>query len=99
MGIVDELASIVGAKRVSTSKAVCLSYGFSPALGKDWTTTPDMVVLAETVEQVSQIIRAANKHNVPVTPKGAAGWAGHGGPLKGRILLDLSPIDKIIQID
>ncbi len=99
MGITDELAKIVGAKRVSTSKEVCLSYGFSPALGKDWTTIPDMVVLAETTEQVSQIVKAANKHNVPVTPKGAAGWAGHGGPLKGGILLDLSPMDKILQID
>ncbi len=99
MGIVSELEKFVGANRVSTSDAVCLSYAFSLTLGKDWVTKPDIVVLAETPEQVSQILMAANEYNVPVTPKGAAGWAGHGGPLEGGILLDLSPMDKIIMID
>ncbi len=99
MEIVDELKKIAGHHRVSTSEAVCLSYAFSPALGKDWVPKPDIVVMPETTEQVSQILKAANKYKVSVTPRGSVGWAGHGGPLYGGILLDLTLMDRIITLD
>src|SRR4030042_5790755 len=59
----------------------------------------DIVVLAETGEQVSEIIKVANKYRVPVTPKGAMGGGGLGGTFRGGILLDLSLMEKIISID
>jgi len=99
MEIIDELKKIVGPHRVSASETVCLSYAFSPALGIDWVPKPDIVVMPETTEQVSQVLQAANTFNISVTPRGSVGWAGHGGPLYGGILLDLTLMDKIITLD
>ena len=83
MEIVHALERIVGPKRVTTSEAICLSYAFNPALGKDWVPKPDLVVMPETPEQISAILKEANRFKVPVTPKGSVGLAGHGGPLYG----------------
>jgi glycolate oxidase len=99
VGIVNALEKIVGPDRVSTSEAVCLSYSFNCFYGKDIVRKPDIIVMAETPEQVSEILKAANQYKVPVTPKGAVGGAGTGGPLKGGILLDLALMDRIILID
>ena len=99
MEIVNTLEKIAGADRVSTSEAVCLSYAFNCFLPKDIIRKPDIVVLAETPGQVSEILKAANRYKVPVTPKGAVGGAGQGGPLNGGILLDLALMDDIILID
>jgi hypothetical protein len=97
--IVNTLEKILGADKVSTSEAVCLSYSFNCFSGKDMVRKPDIVVMAETPEQVSEIVKAANRYKVPVTPKGAVGGAGQGGPLNGGILLDLVLMDQIILID
>ena len=99
MEIVKALEKIVGSDRISTSEAVCLTYSYSPFLGKEWVRKPDIVVLAETAEQVSGILQVANRYKTPVTPKGAVGWTGHGGPMQGGIQLDLTFMDKIISID
>jgi len=99
LGIVSDLAEIVGPDRVSTSDAVCLSYAFNCFMGKGIVRKPDIVVMPETAEEVSAILKVANRYKVPVTPKGAVGGAGHGGPLKGGILLDLALMDRIILID
>jgi glycolate oxidase len=99
MKIVGALEKIVGTARVSTSESVCLSYAFNCYYGKDIVVKPDIIVMAETVEQVSKIVKAANQYKVPITPKGAVGGAGHGGALKGGILLDLVLMDRILSVD
>ncbi len=99
MQIIDALNKIVGTDKVSNSEAVCLSYAFNCFSGKEALRKADIVVLAETPQQVAEILKAANQYKVPVTPKGAVGGAGTGGPLKGGILLDLSPMERIILID
>jgi len=55
--------------------------------------------MPQTTEQVSAVIKLANKYKIPLTPKGLCGGTGHGGPLDGGILLDLTHLDKIILID
>lgn len=99
METVNTLEKILGADKVSTSGAVCLSYAFNCFLSKDVIKKPDIVVPAETLYQVSGILKAANNYKVPVTPKGTVGGAGQGGPLNGGVLLDLALMDKIISID
>jgi len=99
MEIVKTLEKIVGPDSVSTSDTICQTYSYSSQLGKAWVTKPDIVVMAETTEQVSRILQVANRHKVPVTPRGACGVGGHGGPLQGGILLDLTAMEKIIKID
>jgi hypothetical protein len=99
MNIMQALEGIVGPNRVTSEKAVCEAYKYNPWLGREWSMKPDIVVLAETTEQVSQIVKAANAYKVPVTPKGPMGGGGLGGAFRGGILLDLSLMDRIISIN
>jgi hypothetical protein len=101
MEILEALERIVGPNMVSADPAVCGAYKYNPWIGQEWTDhlKPDIVVLAKTTEQVSEIVKAANQYHVPVTPKGLLGGGGLGGAFKGGILLDLSKMDKILMID
>lgn len=92
--LISRLKEIVGPGRVSTSEAVCQAYVAVSGVPQPQNLKPDIVVLAETTEQVSEIVKAANYFMVPVTPRGAI-----GAPVKGGILLDLSLMDKILTVD
>jgi glycolate oxidase len=61
---------------------------------------PLAVVLPETTEQVSQILRWCHAHNVKVVPRGA-GTSLSGGalPLADSVLLGLGKFKQIIDID
>ena len=56
---VSALEEIVGSGNVSNSASVCQTYSYSCFLGSDWVTKPDLVVIARTPEQVSQILKLA----------------------------------------
>ena len=99
MSIVSDLERILGPDRVSTSEPVLLSYAYNAIFGKEVARKPDIVVMPRTTEEVSAVIKAANEHRVPVTPKGIVGATGHGGTAEGGILLDLTLMDKIVKID
>jgi len=97
MDYVDELIQIVGEKNVKTDliERLCYSRDLSVHEG-----VPDVVVFAKTSDEVSRIMRLANKGRIPVTPRGS-GTSGVGGalPAKGGILLDLSRMNHILEID
>ncbi len=61
---------------------------------------PDIVVKARNTEQVQAILRLANRMHTPVTPY-SSGLNLHGAavPSYGGILLDLSLMDRIIEIN
>ena len=99
MEIERALEKIVGPDRVSSSEAVCQSYQYICDFGKEWAMKPDIVVLPETPEEVSEVIKAANQYRVPITTKGTMGGGGLGGNIRGGILLDMSLMEKIISID
>ncbi|NWG01801.1 MAG: FAD-binding protein [Syntrophaceae bacterium] len=60
---------------------------------------PDGVVWPETTEQVVEIVRFANEYKVPIVPRGA-GTSLSGGviPIKGGIVMDLSRMNRILEI-
>ncbi len=99
MEIIKRLEKIVGVDYVSNSADICKSYSYSCFLSSKWETKPDMVVMPQTTDQVSAVVKLANEFKVPITPKGPAGGTGHGGPLHGGILLDLANMDKILLVD
>ena len=60
---------------------------------------PDAAVWATTTEQISAIVKLANKERFPVTARGAGtSLAGLAVPQKGGIVLDLGRMNKIIKI-
>ncbi len=61
---------------------------------------PLVVVLPETVEQVSAVLKYAHHHKIKVVPRGA-GTSLSGGalPLQDGILLGMAKFNKVLDID
>ena len=70
-------------------------YGTSETDG----ASPDVVVCPQSTRDVQSVLSAANTHGVPVTPY-AAGTSteGHPVPYAGGITLDMTELDRIIDI-
>lgn len=61
---------------------------------------PAAVVCARTVEHVQAVLRIAGARGIPVVTRGAAsGLAGGASAGEGSIVMDLSSLDKILEID
>ena len=62
--------------------------------------TPDVVVFAESTEQVSAVLRFASSKGIPVTPRGAGvGYVGGCVPMRGGIALSLARMQQIREIN
>ena len=60
---------------------------------------PDLVVYPGSTEDVALVLAVANEHRVPVTAFGAGtSLEGHIIPVRGGISLDLSRLDRILEI-
>jgi glycolate dehydrogenase FAD-linked subunit len=60
---------------------------------------PEAVVFAGSTESVVALLRFANRHSVPVTPRGAGhGYVGGCVPARGGIVLSLARMDRIKEI-
>ncbi|EKD39639.1 MAG: hypothetical protein ACD_75C00337G0005, partial [uncultured bacterium] len=72
--IVQELAEIVGAENVSTASADKITHSYDATQQR---YLPDVVVYADTTEEVSLIVKLANRRKIPVLPRGAgSGFTG-----------------------
>lgn len=61
---------------------------------------PDVVVQVLCTEEVSNIMKYAYDNNIPVTPRGSGtGLVGAAVPIHGGIMIDLSKMNKILEID
>ena len=61
---------------------------------------PLLVVLPETVDQVSEILKYCNENKVKVVPRGAGtGLSGGALPLADCVLLSMGKFNKIIEVD
>ena len=97
MDIVPKIAKIVGAENVFDDRVECLSYSRDLSVHEG---VPDVVVFAYTTEQISEIMRLANKEKVPVTVQGSGtATTGASLPVEGGILLDVHRMNKILEID
>jgi D-lactate dehydrogenase (cytochrome) len=60
---------------------------------------PDVVVIPDSTEDVSQVLAAADQHGTPVTPYAAGtGTEGNAVPVEGGISLDLTDLDGIYDV-
>ena len=61
--------------------------------------TPEAVALPRSTASVAQILRFANEHRIPVTPRGAGhGYVGGCVPLQGGIVLSTARLNRILDI-
>ncbi len=70
--------------------------------GDKWFAThqPDAVALPRSAKSVSKILRFAQEHKIPVTPRGAGhGYVGGCVPMHGGIALSTERMGKILEIN
>ena len=61
---------------------------------------PDAVALPRSAKSVAAILRFANQHRIPVTPRGAGhGYVGGCVPVRGGIVLSTERMNKILEIN
>ncbi len=62
--------------------------------------TPLLVVLPETVNEVSKILRYCNDNKIKIVPRGAGtGLSGGSLPLEDSVLLSMGKFNKILEVD
>ena len=79
--VVEQLIDIVGKENVSTAVADKITHSYDATQEKH---LPDVVVYAGTTEEVSRVVKLANRWEVPVLPLGAgSGFTGGTLPIHG----------------
>lgn len=94
--IKQELIAIVGADNFTDKPIdlVVFSYDSSENMSR-----PECAVWPTTSEQVSEILKLANREKIAVTPRGAGtSLAGSAVPIRQGIVMDLARMNKILQI-
>ena len=95
-----EVLALLPEERVSRDEAVLTSYATDLSSPPGVATLPAAVILPKTVEEVREVLVAANRHKVPVVPMGrGANIAGLAVPHKGEVVIDLRLMNRIIEIN
>ncbi len=97
MSLLEELRELLGPEIVAADEATRAAHS-----GDKWfaRAEPDVVVFAETTEQVSRLLRFASARKIPVTARGAGfGYVGGCVPMRGGIALSLARMNRIKEIN
>jgi 4-cresol dehydrogenase (hydroxylating) flavoprotein subunit len=99
---IDEFTAAVGADAVLTSDEDLREFR-DPFAYSTWDDyTGSAVLLPETVEQIQEIVRIANRHRVPLWTHGQGRNNGYGGPaprVKGSVIVSLRRMNRVLEID
>lgn len=95
--IIKQLIEIVGKNKVFTAREELYCYGYDATF---LNFMPDVVVKPRNKEQVAAIVKLANENGIPIYPRGAGtGLSGGSLPVKGGIVIVLTDMNRIIEID
>ncbi|HSW35248.1 MAG TPA: FAD-linked oxidase C-terminal domain-containing protein [Candidatus Limnocylindrales bacterium] len=99
--VVEELRKIVGSKHVLVDDIEKMeAYSHDEVAEKQYSRMPEVVVSPISAEEISLIVKLANREHIPVTPQGArSGLSGGGVVAYGGILLSVERMDHILEID
>lgn len=97
MTLARQLTRLLGAEAVSAETETLAAHA-----GDKWFAShpPEVVVFAQNTDQVSRLLKFANRHGIPVTPRGAGyGYVGGCVPARGGIALSLARMNRIREIN
>ena len=99
--IIAELQSVVGEKYVIYDDVEKLeAYAHDEVADPAFAHMPDVVIKPATAEEISAIMKLANRELIPVTPRGAgSGLSGGAVPVYGGIVLSVERMNRILEID
>ena len=93
-----EIETVIGADYISDKDFMKAAYSrnVDPAFPDRWA---DMIVRPETAEEVSDIVKIANKYKIHMVPRGGGADLVGGSATQGGILLDLTRMNKILEVN
>ncbi len=95
--IITELENIIGKDGVLHSPEDLAVYSYDGTFEEH---RPDLVVLPRSTDQVSQVIQIAARERIPVVTRGmASGLAAASVPFSGGIVLCMTRMDRVLEID
>ena len=96
----EELYRIVGEANLLTREEQLPDYSHDEFPDAEISQVPLAVVKPVNTQQVSEILKWANKSKIPVTPRGGGtGLCGACIPVPGGIVLSLENMNRVIEID
>jgi len=96
--ILQQLEAIAGSEDVLITKEAIADYAHDESSVEPH--YPEVVIKAETTEEVSKILSLANRERIPVTPRGGGtGLCGGAVPVYGSVLLSLEKMNRILELD
>ncbi|WP_018132998.1 FAD-binding oxidoreductase [Effusibacillus pohliae] len=97
MNLLYELRNILPADQVTVNPAVLQQHSCDESYHTPH--LPDVVVFPKTKEAVSDVLRFANEHRIPVVPFGlGTSLEGHVIPYRGGISLDFQLMNRIVEV-
>lgn len=94
---IEEIKRIIKTGRVLTEESDRFSYSFDGSFG---TFLPDVVIQTISVDELVDLVKYANQEKLPISPRGqSTSLSGGPLPVKGGIVLDLSVMNDLLEID
>lgn len=95
--LIRKMESIVGKGNMVHSRTALLVYEYDASLHRG---LPDAVAFATSTEQVSELVKLANSEGIPFLPRGSGtNLSGGTVPVRGGIIIELSRMNRILEID
>jgi glycolate oxidase len=95
---VNALRRLVGDENVLVGSQEVEAYSHDETVGLE--ATPEVVVKVTSAEQVSRILKLAQRERIPVTPRGAGyGLSGGAVAMQGGIVLSTEKMNRVLEID
>ncbi len=96
--ILEEIRTIVSPGSVLVDSETLKIYGRDET--EDFSFPPEVVVKPSSTQEISAILKLANRYSIPVTPRGGGtGLSGGALAIHGGICLSMEKLNRIIEID
>ena len=94
----DALRAIVGPDKVTPGDTLSTDFCHDEMDGVF--ARPEVMVESQDVNEIAAIMKYANEHHIPVTPRGqGTGLVGASVTVHGGIMLNLSKMNRILELD
>jgi glycolate oxidase len=96
--VASALARIVGAKNVLHDRTSLMTYECDAV--SLYKSPPHVVVFVETTQQVAEVVRYCDEHDIPFIARGGGtGLSGGCLPTRGGVLIALNKMTRILELD
>src|SRR5690625_668989 len=96
--ILQRLRQIVGNENVRDDQSSLLAYSYDSTA--QFQALPDAVLSPTNKEQVAEVVKVCNEHQIPIVPRGSGTNLCAGTtPLEGGIVLLFTHMNQILEID